>query len=67
MKIPIFFILLVAFTNSAIFTISSIQCTSRYEDSFYKIFAWCMVKYEWKYITEELYKKAFEQNINLNK
>lgn len=42
------------------------SCKLRYWDAIVMPLAWCMVKYKWSYITEELYKKAFEQNINLN-
>ncbi len=52
--------------NAIIFTLSSISCQSKYWDAYIKPLAWCMVKYKGEYITEELYKKSFEQNIILN-
>ncbi len=41
------------------------KCTNKYENSEYRFLVWCMVKYNNKYIPEELYEKAFTQNINL--
>ena len=41
------------------------RCKITYDNTKF-IFPWtCKVEYNWKYIPEELYKKAFEQNINL--
>lgn len=40
-----------------------ISCINRYEDSNYTFKWWCKVNYNWEYITEKLYEKAFEQNL----
>ena len=40
-------------------------CSQKYGDTKYSMFSWCMIKYEWKYIPEDLYEKAFIQNVNL--
>ena len=43
-------------------------CYNTYNDS--KFIHWlapaCKVKYNWEYISEELYIKAFESNLNVN-
>ena len=57
----IIFILIIA----PILFIEKYTCENKYEDSYYKILIWCFVNYEWKYITEKLYEKAFTQNINI--
>ena len=43
------------------------SCEHKYEDVEYSIIWWCKVKYNWEYIPESLYEKAFEQNFNINK
>lgn len=48
-----------------IYPIENIRCNHSYNYTKYDIFSWCMVKYNWKYIPEKLYIKAFEQNINI--
>lgn len=40
-----------------------IKCNNIYTDTQYKIIWWCMVKYNWKYISEDLYIKSFDQNL----
>lgn len=44
------------------------QCYNTYNDS--KFIHWLVpvfkVKYNWEYISEELYIKAFESNLNIN-
>ena len=45
--------------------IKYIECKQLYTDTQYKILWWCMIKYNWEYIPEHLYIKAFEQNVNL--
>lgn len=43
-------------------------CYNTYNDSkfIYWIAPVCKVKYNWEYISEELYIKAFESNLNIN-
>lgn len=45
--------------------IDYLKCNQRYTDTDFKILWWCMIKYNWEYIPEHLYIKAFEQNVNL--
>ena len=42
------------------------SCYSKYEDVKYDFWWWCKIKYKDKYISEELYKLAFEKNLNIN-
>ena len=59
---------LLSFIVLFILTVKPLQymkCHQMYNDSQYKIIWWCMIKYNWEYIPEHLYIKAFEQNINL--
>ena len=53
--------------STPFFIMDYISCSQKYEDSYYKFPAWCMVIYEDEYIPESLYQRAFEQNIKLNK
>jgi hypothetical protein len=41
-------------------------CKGKYTNSDFKIFGWCLVEYNWKYIPETLYEKSFIQNLNIN-
>ena len=42
-----------------------ISCTKKYWDVQYTFLWWCKINYKWKYIPEELFIKAFEQNLNI--
>jgi len=42
------------------------SCYARYQDAQYDFWGWCKIKYNWQYIPEDIYKKSFEKNINLN-
>jgi len=42
------------------------SCLDKYENSKYDFWWWCKVEYNWKYISEDLYKNAFEKNVNVN-
>lgn len=43
------------------------SCKASYEDSQYSFWGGCKVEYNWEYIPESLYEKAFEQNLIINK
>ena len=42
-------------------------CKAAYNDAQYSFWWGCKIKYNWEYIPKELYIKAFEQNLNINK
>lgn len=66
MKDSLIMAVIVWLITAFMYTVSILRCESQYTDSYYTYFWWCMVKYNWEYITEELYKKAFDTNLNLN-
>lgn len=71
--VSLIFVICIIFTifiAAIIFPVSyavKLQCENRYWDIQYNIFWWCKIMYQWKYIPENLYIKAFEQNLNINK
>lgn len=63
--ITLLFILLTALVMRFADWLFWLSCKEQYVDSQYGIYKWCMIKYRWQYIPEELYEKAFEQNNNI--
>lgn len=62
-SIFIFLIILLVFALWDLFF--GFSCKNKYEDSKYNIYWGCKVMYQWEYIPELIYRKAFETNIKL--
>ncbi len=41
-------------------------CEEKYNNSIHSFYGWCKIKYNWEYLSEELYIKAFDKNLNIN-
>lgn len=42
------------------------SCYAKYENAKYDFWWWCLIEYKWEFIPDELYEKAFEENLILD-